>query len=188
VLAVVVLGFGGLALAQGGPPSPVRRGTIPTDLQPQLKAVGARLVRGGQERVVLHGEFLDEAGVARPATITIEPGFVRLDGVRNDEIPILFDGREAQANGTRLSPRDQAVLDVLALDSTEGMLDLVRNGAGVRLLGRDFKDMAGDITVYSSTDSGNNTWTFEGGESWTGAPAKEVIYLGGRPVAIEHPE
>jgi hypothetical protein len=52
----------------------------------------------------------------------------------------------------------------------------------------DAKDMAGDITVYSSTDSGNNTWTFDGGDTWTSVPATEYIYLGGRPIAIEHPD
>jgi hypothetical protein len=136
VLAVLLWASSAPALAQRQAPPPSRPGAVPADLQTQLRAAGPRLTRNGQERVVLQGEILDETGVARPAAITIEPGLVRLEGMRSDGSPILFDGRQLQAGRTE---RDQAILDVFALDSIEGMLEWVRSGASVRLLGRGFR-------------------------------------------------
>jgi len=134
----------GLALAAsgqlrspGGEPE-FERTRIPVELQPHAIALGDRVWSRGQERVGLQGQFTDEAG-NRAARVTIElPGLVRLEGMRADGTPILFDGDQARAEGAGLTARDQAVLDVFAVDSIEGLLGQVSHGAAVRLLGRGF--------------------------------------------------
>jgi hypothetical protein len=113
------------------------RSWIPAALEPYVIAVGRRIWRPGEERVVLDGQFADSSGVSA-ARVTMQlPGLVRLDGVRDDGSAILFDGADARAGGFALNQADQLVLDAFAVDSIEAAVGRVSHGAAFDLLGRD---------------------------------------------------
>jgi len=137
LIAGLALAAPGQLRSPGGEPG-FERTRIPVELQPHAIALGERVWSRGRERVGLQGQFTDEAGQRAARVTTQLPGLVRLEGMRADGTPILFDGDQARAEGAGLTARDQAVLDVFAVDSIEGLLGQVSHGAAVRLLGRGF--------------------------------------------------
>jgi hypothetical protein len=135
-LSLTTSGFG--QLARTGDTTGFVSARVPETLEPYVRAMGNRIRTSGKEQIALDGTFTDAAG-SRPARVTLDlAGYVRLDGVRADGQPILFDGDAARAGGYVLTDADQAVLDAFAVDSIEAMLGQVARGASFRLLGRGF--------------------------------------------------
>jgi hypothetical protein len=100
--------------------------------------MGLRGFQKGRERIQLDDQFVDPSG-SSVARVTIElPGRARLDGMRADELPILFDCVTARTAATGLSDRDQVLLETFAVDSIEGLFSLAGQGSDVRLFGRGF--------------------------------------------------
>lgn len=127
---------GQLSPVGGGNTGAFDRARVPNSLQPHLRALGSRTGRRGREQILLQGEFADDSGFRSQAQAVVQlPGLVRLEGMRADGSPLLFDGQDTRSS---LTARDQAVLDVFAVDSVEGLLGLAAEGAGVRLIGRGF--------------------------------------------------
>jgi hypothetical protein len=113
---------------------------LPGELQPHVLVLGDRSRREDKARIQLQGQFADAAGIVSDALVTLErSGRARLDGMRSDGEPILFDGDVARSTSAGLTDRDQSLLDAFAVDSIEGLVARVSSGAGVRLLGRGFR-------------------------------------------------
>ena len=107
---------------------------LPGDLLRQVNAVGDRLRRSGKEETVLLAK-LD--GLGEPRTVRVLhqlSGVVTITGVDRDG-PIIFDGHLARALS---NPIGHALLETFVMDTVEGLVYAARNGAAVRLLGRNF--------------------------------------------------
>ena len=107
---------------------------LPGDLLLQVRAVGDRMARPGEEATLLEGQ-LHGLGAAKTVRVLHQlSGMVRIDGVSKGE-PLTFDGDFPRGLS---GPIDQSLLEAFVMDSIEGMTYWARSGAHVRLIGRGF--------------------------------------------------
>jgi len=107
---------------------------LPNDLLRHVDAVGDRLRRPVKEETVLHAR-LAGLGEVRPVLVVYQSsGVTAITGV-NGDLPLTFDGQLSRGLS---HPMDQALLDTFVMDTVEGLIYAARNGAAVRLIGRNF--------------------------------------------------
>jgi hypothetical protein len=105
----------------------------PSGLTPHVAALGDRGRMSGRERSVVVGRLHDDTGKGFPVRLTLQlPRLLRLEGVSPGGPPLTFDGTHALSKARS----DQALIESLTSDSTEGMLAAIREGAAVRLVAR----------------------------------------------------
>lgn len=92
---------------------------LPGPLDSHAAALGDRVRTPGKEKTVLSGQFLDENGKRLPVRMTLQlPGLLRIEGLKPD------------------SRTEQALLETFTLDTAEGMLAAIKDGAAVHIIGR----------------------------------------------------
>jgi hypothetical protein len=112
------------------------RSRVPGMVNRQLMALGKRFNTKGKEKTMYRGQFFDKDGKASPARVIHQlPGMVRLEGFKGSNNLLSYDGKNAKGISSR--KEDEELLEVFVTDSVEGMIESMRNGAAVRLLGRN---------------------------------------------------
>jgi hypothetical protein len=99
-------------------------------------ALGKRLKEKGKEKTTYEGELF-YVGERKSSNVHVTqqfPGLVKLEGFKDRGASLSFDGKTS--NGVSSPNSDEALIETFLFDYAEGMLDLVKNGAAVRLLGR----------------------------------------------------
>lgn len=110
---------------------------IPSLVQAQVDALGKRIQMGPGGKTIYTGQFFDKDGKAFAARLIHEfPGQVRLEGFGNREVVLTFDG--GSVSGITNTVVDEDLLEVFVMDSSEGMMGSLREGAAMRFLGSGF--------------------------------------------------
>jgi hypothetical protein len=111
---------------------------IPTMLMPQADAIGSRVKSRGKEKTVYEGQYFDAQDNSKAARVTRElGGIVKLEGFKSGSASLSFDGKSTK--GSDNGRIDNALLEVFASDSIEGLFDAIEGSAAIRLLGQGFK-------------------------------------------------
>lgn len=120
---------------------------IPSVLHKQYLALGKRMLLPGKERTIYSGQLF-EAGNGSKAVRVIhqKQGWVRLEGFRDQASTLAFDGKEVQ--GLLSREEDESLIETFAADSVEGLMNSIRNGASIRLLGNRFKPDSEKVPDY----------------------------------------
>jgi len=106
--------------------------------QQQLSALGNRTKSKGMEKTVFAGLLFDAAGNVSAVQVVYQlPNWVKLEGFKPKGEALSFDGDKEY--GVTLGSKDEALLEAFVSDFVEGMLESVKKGAAVRLIGRAFK-------------------------------------------------
>jgi hypothetical protein len=132
---------------------------VPGLVYRQLSVLGKRFSPSGKERTVYRGQFFNKSGNPSPARIIHQlPGLVRIEGFNGPNTLLSFNG--SIAKGISARKENEELLEAIVMDSVEGMIESMRNGAAVRLLGRgigpdpsmepDFKGPRYDIYEVSA--------------------------------------
>jgi hypothetical protein len=129
----------------------VRRGELWPLLRANLRSIGDRLERPGNERTTLTGK-LSRAGEESPITLaaTLEfPGRVELsfEDFENTRV-VTFDGSRTRVKGGPPDPRDEDLLETLLYDTAEHFFSGRIHGMAVRFLGSHFREGRPDQTNY----------------------------------------
>jgi hypothetical protein len=107
-----------------------RKGTAPSELLRNLPgpldhhatALGDRVRVAGKEKTVMDGQFSDENGKVSSVRLTLQlPDLLRLEGLP----PARQDKR-----------LEETLLETFTADTAEGMLNSIKDGAAVHLIGR----------------------------------------------------
>jgi hypothetical protein len=108
---------------------------MPSDLMGPVAALGARMRIAGKEESVFEGQFVDATGRKKALRVVHQiSGVVRIESPV-DKTSLSFDGDVTQG----IRDRDgESLVDTFVLDSPEGMIYAIRNGASMQLLGRGF--------------------------------------------------
>jgi hypothetical protein len=112
-----------------------------------LMALGKRMTSVGREKTTSTGQLFDKNGKAASARVIQDVfGLVRLEGFRDKDEVLSFDGKNAKSSSDGKKIRDDAaqkadedLLEVFVMDTVEGMMQSMRNGAAVRFLGSRFR-------------------------------------------------
>jgi hypothetical protein len=108
---------------------------LPSSIQHQMQALGARMRIAGKEETVLDAQLVNDAGDKKHIHVVHEmSGMLRIEGI-HDKTAVTFDGEFTHGIAGRM---DEAVVDTFVLDTPEGMFYSLRNGASMVLLGNDF--------------------------------------------------
>lgn len=107
---------------------------LPSALEMHAIAIGDRIRVAGKERTMFTGVVQNDRGERTSAQITVQlPRLVRLEGLRPNAPPLIFDGKSPAHPATRL---EEQLLEILSSDTTEGMLAAIKDGAAAELVGR----------------------------------------------------
>jgi hypothetical protein len=123
--------------AQGLPVTPgyLPLNRVSSGSQRYLLAAGARLRRGGKERITAAGSWRRDEAASSPITIAWEiPQKIRIDDGR---APVVFDGANSSQAPSR-SQDDAGILETFLEDSLEGFFTDER-GRSVRFLGSGYR-------------------------------------------------
>ena len=104
----------------------------PAALRKQAATLGDKLHNPAKEKTTLTGQVIDSQGRSSIAKVTLQRGFVRLDGFRLGGGTLFFDGERPSRANTR---EDEAILETFAMDTAEGMLDSLQYGAAASIQG-----------------------------------------------------
>ena len=108
---------------------------LPTDLMQQLKVLGTRMRAAGKEESVYEGQLIVEAADQKRIRVVHQiSGILSVENLE-DKSELTFDGEDVSGIRDRLG---ETVVDTFVLDTPEGMLYALRNGASAQLLGRGF--------------------------------------------------
>jgi len=108
---------------------------IPSDLMQQVTVLGQRMRISGKEESVFDGQLVDATGQQQALRVIHQiSGVVRIEGPK-DKTTVSFDGDRTQ--GIK-DPTGESLLDTFVMDTPEGMIYSVRDGASMQLLGRAF--------------------------------------------------
>jgi hypothetical protein len=119
---------------------------IPALANKHLMALGKRMNSIGKEKTTYTGQLFDKNGKAASARVVHDLfGFVRLEGFRDNGEVLSFDGKQVkssldsqQIRNDATQRKDEDLLEVFVVDTVEGIMDSMRNGAAVRFLGMGF--------------------------------------------------
>ena len=126
-------------------PPPPADFELPTDLQPQVEALGDRARDPAKAQTIMMGTFVDAGGTSWPRAEVKQQttGHLRVENVKANNAPIFFDGEAVRSNGVRaartLSHADEGIVESFALDSVLGLLTSADHGAAASLLGQGFR-------------------------------------------------
>jgi hypothetical protein len=111
---------------------------LPSALDVHASAIGNRIRLPGKERTVFAGSLVTERGERTPIRIMVQlPNLVRLEGLRPDATPAVFDGTNPLVANSRL---EEQLLEIFSSDTAEGMLVSIKDGAAATLIGRRVLD------------------------------------------------
>jgi len=119
---------------------------LPTEMIQQVKALGKRMRAVGREESIYDGQFVVEAG--DPKRMRVEhqiSGVLRVENL-DEKTDIIFDGDVVTGVRDRSG---ESLVDTFVLDTPEGVIYALRNGASAQLLGRGFSPFS--ITAGSAT-------------------------------------
>jgi hypothetical protein len=113
----------------------------------QQAALGKRMKSAGKEKTTYDGQLFDKNGKAASVRVVHDvSGLVRLEGFREKDENLFFDGKKAKssADGKKIKDdaaqkADEDLLEVFVMDTVEGMFESMGEGAAVRLLGSGFR-------------------------------------------------
>ena len=119
---------------------------IPSLATKHLMALGMRMYSVGKEKTTYSGQLFNKDNNSVPVRVVQDVfGLVRLEGFRENDEVISFDGKNAKSSsaGQKIKDdvsrkADEALLEVFAMDTVEGMMESMRSGAAVRFLGSGF--------------------------------------------------
>lgn len=114
---------------------------IPAPLRGQFEVLGDRLQKPGKERVTFSGALTTTGAPVTVQVVMEKGGKVRITGSGKD---ITFDGSVA----TGVAGTDQGLIEALADDTVDTLMDAVVLGFSVRLLGRRFPYDSGFCDFY----------------------------------------
>ena len=107
---------------------------LPSALDVHAAAIGSRIRFSGKERTVFAGLLLTERGSSTPIRISVQlPNLVRLEEIRPNAIPVVFDGTNPVFTNSRT---EEQLLEIFSSDTAEGMMVAVKEGAAATLVGR----------------------------------------------------
>jgi hypothetical protein len=107
---------------------------LPSVLGVHAAALGNRIRVPGKERTVLTGSLLTVSGASASIRVVAQlPNMVRLDGLRADGAPVVFDGNNSVFTNSRI---EEQLLEIFSSDTAEGMLVSVKAGSAATLVGR----------------------------------------------------
>jgi hypothetical protein len=109
--------------------------TLADSFHSQISALGDRLRSRDKASTVFHGRFIQGQSPSRPARVTLQvpEGFTRLEGFLPGNTPLVFDG-DSHARRPKM---DANFLETFAMDTVEGLIASLRNGAAARLVAQD---------------------------------------------------
>jgi hypothetical protein len=97
--------------------------------------LGKRIKERSREETEFAGVFTDEFGKSVQARVVqLLSGEVVLEDFEEQKV-VVFDGRNTSGERDRL---DRALLETFSLDTVEGMLSAIENGAALQILGFGF--------------------------------------------------
>jgi len=111
----------------------------PAAVHKQAATLGDKLHNPAKEKTTLTGQVVDSQGRSSAAKITLQPGFVRIEGIGSGGAPLSFDGRKPPRTNTR---EDEAILETFVMDTAEGMLDSLQDGAAASIQGLNVVEKA----------------------------------------------
>ena len=112
----------------------------PHELRPYVDGLGPRAKTPGKERRTVTGTVSDPSGSSIPVAITHQlPNSVRIEIGGGRGVTIGFDGSGTVSSRTVANDWEDDLTESLTVHTPEGLLDEVRRGAGVRLLGQGFR-------------------------------------------------
>ena len=110
--------------------------TLPSAIQSQVQALGARMRIAGKEETVLDAQFMDDVGNKKAIRVVHQiDGMVRIEGL-HEKSALTFDGLFPRGTSDRTG---DALLDAFVSDTTEGLFYSLQKGASMVLLGHDFQ-------------------------------------------------
>jgi hypothetical protein len=110
---------------------------VPSFLQPQHNALGDRMDDANKALTIYSGRLVDANGNEAPARVTYQlPNLVRLEGFKDRDAVLSFDGE--RANGISSRENDEPLIELFVMDFAEGMFSSVQESAAVRLIGTGF--------------------------------------------------
>jgi hypothetical protein len=149
ILFTVLTGRPGMGQDQSDKPAALRR--LPASVERHVKAVGRRALEKDKEETVLTGTFAVDNGPPAPVRVVHQlSGEVVLEGFKANRT-LSFDGRAAAEAADDV---DDALLDMFALDSVEGLFASLQSGASIQVLGHGFKSDADPRIAYDILDVG----------------------------------
>jgi len=109
--------------------------SVPTDLMQQVSAMGVRMRAAGKEESAYEGQLIVESGSQKPTRVVHQiSGVLRVENLE-EKSELTFDGDVVTGIRDRFG---ESIVDTFVLDTPEGMLYALRNGASAQLLGRGF--------------------------------------------------
>lgn len=140
--------------------------TLPDSFRSQLSVLGDRLKTRDKANTIFRGQFIHGQLPSRPARVTVQvpEGFTRLEGFLPGDTPLAFDGNVH----SRRPKIDANFLETFAMDTVEGLIASLRNGAAARLVAQDSASTRGagsknephyvifEITDLVRTDGGDS--------------------------------
>ena len=126
----------------------LQREWFPPQLKPAVDALGSRVVKSGNERVVIAG-ILTKGTTQTAVTVTHEmPNKLRIDIGPGSGRSVVFDGNSSSASD-QLSDSDQDMAESLGDDGAESALYSLQSGSSLRQLGARFRTDRGATANYS---------------------------------------
>jgi hypothetical protein len=142
ILTILAIAFSAIAfslpmLCAQQRPSHSPRGlltVLPSALDVHAAAIGNRIQVPGKERTVFSVSLVRETSEHIPLRIIVQlPNLVRLEGLRPNAAPVVFDGTNPVVANSRI---EENLLEIFSSDTAEGMLVSIKDGAAATLVGR----------------------------------------------------
>ena len=119
---------------------------IPSLAIKHLMALGKRMNSAGKEKTTYNGQLFDKDGNSTSVRVVHDVfGLVRLEGFRDKDEVLSFDGKNARSSldGKRIKDdaaqkKDEDLMEVFVMDTVEGIMESMRSGAAVEFLGSGF--------------------------------------------------
>jgi hypothetical protein len=141
---------------------------LPTELMQQVKMIGARMRNAGREESDYDGQLTNDTGTPKHLRVDHQiSGVLHVEYV-DEKTELSFDGDLAVGIKNR---SDESLVDTFVLDTPEGMIYALRNGAAAQLLGRGFntesKSSEAQLPHYDIYEITAHERTHPGGEMRT---------------------
>src|SRR4030095_13335501 len=90
---------------------------LPSAVTTHAKALGERVLSPGKERTVLTGLLVTDSGASDTIRVTTQlPLMVRIDGLKGNGRPLIFDGTGSAVPNSRI---EEQLLEIFTSDTQE---------------------------------------------------------------------